>query len=140
MLRQWARTGINLTTLPSVEDYGSEEAELALLQYCYYRLIDHVAGNIMENPNYDVHDLAEVLLSSPFGNCVSKEIVLSLCELFMTSNLRQYCTGTLFAPYWTAGDVAGTICSCQGGTEDLLKASLSAYIADSGIDKSNKHL
>lgn len=123
-LQQWARAGVSLTKLPSIENYGSEESELALLQYCYYKLIDHVAGNIIENPNYDVHESVKVLLSSPFGNCVSKEIVVSLCELLMTSELRSYCTGTLFAPYWSAGDVAGTIHSLQGGSEDLLKAAI----------------
>lgn len=123
-IQQWARTGVILTKLPSVDNYGSDESELALLQYCYYKLIDHVSGNIIENPNYDVHELAEVLLSSPFGNCVTKEIVISLCELLMTSDLRPYCKGTLFAPYWSAGDVAGKIHSLQGGSDDLLKAAL----------------
>lgn len=123
-LQQWTRTGASLTKLPSVENYGSEESELALLQYCYYRLIDHVAGVIIEHPNYDAHELVEVLLSSPFGNCVSKEIVISLCELLTTSDLRQYCQGTLFAPYWTVSDVAGSIYSLQGGSKDLLKAAI----------------
>lgn len=121
---QWARIGVILTKLPSLDNYGSEESELALLQYCYYRLIDHVTGNIIENPNYDVHELVDVLLSSPFGNCVSKEIVVSLCELLMTSDLRPYCRGPLFPHGWTADDVAGTIHSLQGGSEDLLKAAI----------------
>lgn len=123
-IQQWARTGVILTKLPSIENYGSEESELALLQYCYYKLIDHVAGNIIENPNYDVHESVEVLLSSPFGNCVSKEIVVSLCELLMTPDLRSYYKGTLFVPYWTADDVAEAIHSLQGGSEDLLKAAI----------------
>lgn len=124
-LQQWAKTGVRLATLPSIENYGSEETELALLQYCYYRLIDHVSDNIIENLNYDVHELVEVLLSSPFGNCVSKEIVVSLCEFLMTPDFRPYCSGTLFAPYWSVRDVAGTICSNQGGAEDLLQAAIS---------------
>ena len=126
-LQQWARAGVSLTKLPSIGNYGSEESELALLQYCYYRLIDHVAGKIIENPNYDVHELVDVLLSSPIGNCVSKEIVVSLCELLMTSDLRPYCRGPLFPHGWTADDVAGTIHSLQGGSEDLLKAAIDDY-------------
>ena len=122
-LQQWAKAGVSLTNLPSVENNGSDESELALLQYCYYRLIQHVAGNIIENPNFDVHELVDVLLSSPFGNSVSKEVVVALCGLLMTSDLRPYCKGRLFAPNWTADDVAGTICSLQGGSKDLLKAA-----------------
>ena len=124
ILQQWAKTGVRLATLPSIEDSGSEETELALLRYCYYRLIDHVSDNIIEKLNYDSHESVEVLLSSPFGNCVSKEIVVSLCEFLMTSDLRPYCTGLLFVPYWSAADVAGTICSTQGGSEDLLQAAI----------------
>lgn len=123
-LQQWARTGVSLTKLPSLENYGSEESELALLQYCYYRLIDHVAGNIIENPNYDVRELVDVFLSFPFGNCVTKDIVISLCELLMSRDFHPYCRGTLFVAGWSADDVAGTIHSLQGGSEELLEAAI----------------
>lgn len=121
-LQQWAKTGVSLTELPSVENYGSKESELALLQYCYYKLIDHLAGNIIEKPNFDVHESVDLFLSFPFGNCVSKEIVVSLCELLVTSDLRPYCKGQLFIPNWTVDDVAGTIYSQKGGTAALLEA------------------
>lgn len=125
-LQQWALTGMRLVKLPGTEEYGSEETELDLLRYCYYRLINHVASKIIEKPDYDVHELVEVLLSSPFGNCVTKEIVVSLCEVLMGIDIRQYSKGVLFAPYWTADDVAGTICSLQGGSENLLKAAIAS--------------
>lgn len=126
-LQTWAKTGIQVATLPSIEAYGTDEAELSLLQYCYYLLIDQVADNIIKSPNYDIHESVEELLSYPVGNCVSKENVLSLCELLMTSNLRRpYCESGLFH-HWTASDVAGTIHSLQGGSEDLWRAAKEDY-------------
>lgn len=125
-LQTWAKTGIQVATLPSIEAYGTDEAELSLLQYCYYLLIDQVADNIIKSPNYDIHESVEILLSSPFGNCVSKEIVLALCELLMTSELRPYCASELFH-HWTASDVAGTIRFLQGGSEDLWRTAKEDY-------------
>lgn len=122
-LQKNANASIRLIEFPSKEENPSEEAEKTLLQYCYYRLIYHVAGNIIEHPNYDAHELVDVLLSSPFGTAITKEVVVALCEMLMHSDLRQYCKGMLFAPYWTADDVAGTICSQQGVSENLLKAA-----------------
>ena len=138
VLQEWAITGIRIVKLPSVNEFGSEESELALLQYCYYRLIYHVAGNILaDRPNYAIHELVELLLSSPMGCGVTKECIVSLCKVFMLSDLRKYCRGRLFGN-WTADDVAGVISSENCDLTQLLKAALNDNFATQKV--SNQHI
>lgn len=136
-LQEWALTGLRLIKLPTVEEFGSEESELALLRYCYYRLIYHVAGKIIEKPNYDIHELVDTLLLSPMGGCVTKECIVAVCLFLRDSKLRKYCFSSLFE-YYYAIDVVGVICSETGVTEDLLKAAIKDYNGNTSKDNSSK--
>lgn len=135
-LQEWALTGLRLIKLPTVEEFGSEESELALLQYCYYRLIYHVAGKIIEKPNYDIHELVDIFLSSPMGGCVTKECIVAFCLLLRDSELNKYCFSSLFCNYY-ATDVVGVICSGHGLME-LLEAAIKDYNVNISKDNSSK--
>lgn len=122
----WALMGICIVKLPTVEECDSEESELSLLRYCYYRLIYHIADNIINKTNDGMDWFAEKLLSSPFGCCVSKECVKNLCSSIMDSAFRD---DSVFGQ-WTVKDVAGairTILSKKCSAESLLKAAIDDY-------------
>ena len=108
-LQRWAEAGIRITNLSKDEAYNSKEGELTLLRYCYYRLIWLSSKSFAENPNYEHDNFAQALLSSPFGPLVSKEAVVTLCEMLMITDFRVYISGYCFGNYWMADDVAGTI-------------------------------
>lgn len=125
-LQVWALMGICIVKLPTVEECDSEESELSLLRYCYYRLIYHIADNIINKTNDGMDLFAEILLSSPFGCCVSKECVKNLCSSIMDHAFRD---DRVFRQ-WTVKDVVGairTILSKKCSVENLLKAAIDDY-------------
>lgn len=133
-LQKRANTCVRQVKLPTMEEYGSEESELALLRYCYYRIIYQVAGTIIERPDNDIYELIDKLLSLPMGSSVTKADVLSLCNLFMTTKLKSYRIFRFFENWsrghkvqWSTDDVAGSIRGSQGGFKQLLEAALADY-------------
>ena len=120
-IRSWAECGARLTIIPSIDKFGTEECELAVLRYCYYRVIYDVADVLLEKPNYDHHETVKVFLQSPFGECVDKELVLALCELISNSEMGRWCGRSLFKN-WTTRDVTGAILSQGGVSQDLMNA------------------
>lgn len=120
-LQEWALTGIRLVKLPTVEEYGSEESDMALLRYCYYRMMYQIAGCITGKPDVDItDDLIHILFLVPLGCHVSKIDVITLCSL---GEILEFKEDVLF-PKWSVYDVAQTIFSQESGTEDLLKAAI----------------
>ena len=123
LLQAWALAGVRSIDLPSVEEYDPMESDFVLMQYCYYRLIYYVAEKIKEDDPNDIHDLVETLINSPMGCGVTKGDIISLCSLLMITELRTYCRGRLFF-FFSADDVAGSICSNQYRRKDLLEAAI----------------
>lgn len=129
-----ARIGIYFVELPDLDEYNSEEADLSLLQYCYYRFIYDIANNIKNKLN-DINDLNannnamrnlierfRALSSGCILGRVSKACVISLCESVIEPEFSGYCkSADIFNPHWSIGNIADFIIFNSGGSEDLLK-------------------
>lgn len=134
-LRKLACTGIYLIELPNLNEYYSEESDLSLLQYCHYRLIYDVAGEIKEELNKlnddeyknGKHKLVDDFLLLSLGYRVSKKSVISLCDSLVKDEFKDYRNGTFHNSNWNIEKVADTIRSKKGCTKELLKAAIADY-------------
>lgn len=134
-LRKLACTGIYLVELPNLNEYYSEEYDLSLLQYCYYRLIYDVAGKIkdelgklsIDEYKNGKHKLVDDFFLLSLGYRVSKKSVISLCDSLIKDEFKDYRNGTFHNSNWNIEKVADTIRSKKGCTKELLKAAIDDY-------------
>lgn len=143
--KKWALTGLYLVELPELDEYGSEESDLSLLQCCYYKLIYDVAKNMMtilqdytetETYEQDMHKLVDKFLSlcrvpkNSFRR-VSKKNVILLCKFIadakFTTDTRCKDNNDVKKNWSDLEKIANTILSNNGGTKDLLKDVIKKY-------------
>ncbi len=141
--KKWALTGIYFVELPELDEYGSKESDLSLLQYYYYRLIYNVAKNIMtilesyskpETYKQDMQKLVDKFLSlcsvpkNSFRH-VSKKNVMLLCKFIADTKFNEYCkyNNEVKTNWSDLEKVADTILANNGGTKDLLETVIKDY-------------
>ena len=122
-LQQWSLWGCCHTELPAADHLNDEGAQLQLMRYCYYRLIYHLAGRIIDEPRFESSEHIDTLLLCPFGPCVSLQETEAFGGFVLDSDLRQYCGIEFFPNCYTASDVAGCM-SSSNALESLLEAAV----------------